>query len=105
MKDLPSVAFDRGARHALSGSRLWSAPRSVTRTSHNRAGGKPRKTYKDLIVGYAQLGAESEWRSANTTLLRKQPRTWESSSDSRTRNKNKKTKSKPFGRSSLKRWM
>ena len=28
---------------------------------------KPKKTYKDLIVGYAQLGAESEWRSANTT--------------------------------------
>jgi simple sugar transport system substrate-binding protein len=27
---------------------------------------KPKKTYKDLIVGYVQLGAESEWRSANT---------------------------------------
>ncbi len=29
-------------------------------------GAKPKKTYKDLIVGYVQLGAESEWRSANT---------------------------------------
>ncbi len=24
------------------------------------------KTYEDLVVGYAQLGAESEWRTANT---------------------------------------
>jgi simple sugar transport system substrate-binding protein len=33
-------------------------------------GGKPKKTYKDLIVGYAQLGAESEWRSANTASVK-----------------------------------
>jgi galactofuranose transport system substrate-binding protein len=31
---------------------------------------KPKKTYKDLIVGYAQLGAESEWRSANTASIK-----------------------------------
>jgi len=31
---------------------------------------KPQKTYKDLIVGYAQLGAESEWRSANTASVK-----------------------------------
>lgn len=34
------------------------------------SGDKPKKTYKDLIVGYAQLGAESEWRSANTTSVK-----------------------------------
>jgi galactofuranose transport system substrate-binding protein len=34
------------------------------------AGDKPKKTYKDLIVGYAQLGAESEWRSANTASVK-----------------------------------
>ncbi len=34
------------------------------------AGEKPQKTYKDLIVGYAQLGAESEWRSANTVSVK-----------------------------------
>jgi galactofuranose transport system substrate-binding protein len=34
------------------------------------AGEKPQKTYKDLIVGYAQLGAESEWRSANTASVK-----------------------------------
>jgi galactofuranose transport system substrate-binding protein len=31
---------------------------------------KPKKTYQDLIVGYAQLGAESEWRSANTASVK-----------------------------------
>lgn len=29
-----------------------------------------RKTYEDLIVGYAQLGAESEWRAANTISIK-----------------------------------
>jgi len=31
---------------------------------------KPQKTYEDLIVGYAQLGAESEWRVANTISIK-----------------------------------
>lgn len=32
---------------------------------------KPQnKTYKDLIVGYVQLGDESEWRSANTASVK-----------------------------------
>ncbi len=31
---------------------------------------KPQKTYQDLIVGYAQLGAESEWRAANTISIK-----------------------------------
>jgi ABC-type sugar transport system substrate-binding protein len=31
---------------------------------------KPQKTYNDLIVGYAQLGAESEWRVANTISIK-----------------------------------
>ena len=31
---------------------------------------KPEKTYGDLIVGYAQLGAESEWRAANTISIK-----------------------------------
>ena len=34
------------------------------------SGAKPLKTYQDLIVGYAQLGAESEWRSANTVSVK-----------------------------------
>ncbi len=31
---------------------------------------KPQMTYQDLIVGYVQLGAESEWRSANTVSVK-----------------------------------
>ncbi|MBI5029096.1 MAG: ABC transporter substrate-binding protein [Chloroflexi bacterium] len=31
---------------------------------------KTKKTYKDLIVGYVQLGAESEWRTANTNSVK-----------------------------------
>ena len=31
---------------------------------------KPQKTYEDLIVGFAQLGAESEWRIANTVSMK-----------------------------------
>jgi len=30
---------------------------------------KLKKTYKDLIIGFAQLGAESEWRVANTKSI------------------------------------
>jgi len=29
-----------------------------------------RKSYQDLVIGYAQLGAESEWRSANTASVK-----------------------------------
>jgi len=31
---------------------------------------KSRKTYQDLIVGFSQLGAESEWRVANTDSIK-----------------------------------
>jgi ABC-type sugar transport system substrate-binding protein len=31
---------------------------------------KPKKSYEDLIVGYAQIGAESEWRAANTISIK-----------------------------------
>lgn len=31
---------------------------------------KQKKIYQDLIVGYAQLGAESEWRVANTISIK-----------------------------------
>jgi galactofuranose transport system substrate-binding protein len=33
------------------------------------AGTPPKKTYNDIIIGYAQLGAESEWRVANTLSI------------------------------------
>ena len=31
---------------------------------------KTKKTYQDLIIGFAQIGAESEWRTANTNSLK-----------------------------------
>jgi ABC-type sugar transport system substrate-binding protein len=34
------------------------------------SGVRQKKTYKDLIVGYVQLGDESEWRSANTASVK-----------------------------------
>ena len=33
-------------------------------------GVKSQKTYQDLIIGFAQLGAESEWRIANTKSIK-----------------------------------
>ena len=49
------------------GQRLPAAPAQKAATA---PGAKSKKTYKDLIVGYAQLGAESEWRSANTASVK-----------------------------------
>ena len=31
---------------------------------------RPEKKYADLIIGYAQIGAESEWRAANTLSIK-----------------------------------
>jgi simple sugar transport system substrate-binding protein len=31
---------------------------------------KTKKTYQDLVVGYAQIGAESEWRTGNTASIK-----------------------------------
>jgi ABC-type sugar transport system substrate-binding protein len=33
-------------------------------------GAKPKKTYLDIIIGFAQLGGESEWRTANTVSIK-----------------------------------
>jgi len=47
----------------LSVSPTISEPGSATHPEQ-------KKTYEDLIVGYAQLGAESEWRVANTLSVK-----------------------------------
>jgi galactofuranose transport system substrate-binding protein len=46
-------------------SRLTPTPQSASTIQ-----GKTRKTYTDMIVGFAQLGAESEWRVANTKSIK-----------------------------------
>ncbi len=33
-------------------------------------GAQAKKTYQDVIIGFAQLGAESEWRTANTNSIK-----------------------------------
>jgi galactofuranose transport system substrate-binding protein len=33
---------------------------------------KPKKSYADLVVGFAQIGAESEWRTANTASIKQE---------------------------------
>jgi galactofuranose transport system substrate-binding protein len=33
---------------------------------------KPKKTYQDLVVGFAQIGAESEWRTADTVSIKQE---------------------------------
>ncbi len=45
-------------------------PASPAQQATTAPDAKPKKTYKDLIVGYVQLGAESEWRSANTASVK-----------------------------------
>src|SRR3989304_5221145 len=35
-------------------------------------GARPKKTYQDLVVGYAQIGAESEWRTGNTASIKEE---------------------------------
>src|SRR5512138_149267 len=50
---------------------LACTPLSVSSsTSQPVTESKSKKTYEDLIVGYAQLGAESEWRAANTISVK-----------------------------------
>lgn len=43
---------------------------SPLQPASTQAGTKLKKGYGDIIVGFAQLGAESEWRSANTTSIK-----------------------------------
>ena len=54
---------------AGAGCERSSSPAPVQQAA-STSGAKPLKTYQDLIVGYAQLGAESEWRSANTASVK-----------------------------------
>jgi ABC-type sugar transport system substrate-binding protein len=53
----------------LSGCSKQLASPSSPQPNSNLAA-KPKKTYEDLIVGFAQLGAESEWRVANTVSIK-----------------------------------
>ena len=64
---LPTVALAMLLSMASCGQPLAAPP--VPRATTAPVA-KPKKTYRDLIVGYVQLGAESEWRSANTDSVK-----------------------------------
>lgn len=49
---------------------LGCQPKMQTPPQTDLPGAAPKKTYADVIIGYAQLGAESEWRAANTTSIK-----------------------------------
>ncbi len=64
---LPAVVLAMLLTDAGCGQPLVSFPSPQATTAPDA---RPKKTYKDLIVGYVQLGAESEWRSANTESVK-----------------------------------
>ena len=47
-----------------------SSPLPSTQPATTAPGAKQLKTYQDIIVGFAQVGAESEWREANTKSIK-----------------------------------
>ncbi len=47
------------------------SPRAASPLSSYAAQASPaKKSYQDLVVGYAQIGAESEWRTGNTVSMK-----------------------------------
>ena len=49
---------------------LWGCVQQPISTSTSDINAKPVKGYEDIIVGFSQLGAESEWRVANTVSIK-----------------------------------
>lgn len=47
-----------------------TATPGVLQSASSETPGSSRKTYKDLVVGFAQIGAESEWRTGNTASIK-----------------------------------
>ncbi len=55
----------------MQGCSLDSSPNTAAQGDDGfSAGGK--KSYQDLVIGFAQIGAESEWRTANTNSLKQE---------------------------------
>src|SRR5690606_15401609 len=55
---------------SLLGPAACSGQSTLSFTQQPASASKTEKTYEDLIIGYAQLGAESEWRAANTISIK-----------------------------------
>jgi simple sugar transport system substrate-binding protein len=54
----------------MAGCGAQSLPETPVLSPTATSSARPEKTYQDLIVGYVQLGDESEWRSANTASVK-----------------------------------
>jgi len=69
---VPRVLFFLALFATILGS--WGCTQQPVSSSvsppDSHLGTTAKKTYEDLIVGYAQLGAESDWRSANTISIK-----------------------------------
>ena len=58
---------------AACGGAAPAAPKEEAAPQEEAAAEAPaEKTYEDLVVGYAQIGAESEWRTANTASIKEE---------------------------------
>ncbi|MCB0154936.1 MAG: LacI family transcriptional regulator, partial [Anaerolineae bacterium] len=56
---------------ACGGAAPAAAPANEAAAPQQEEAAAPaQKTYEDLVVGYAQIGAESEWRTANTASIK-----------------------------------
>ena len=64
-----NLAFIAAWMLSLAGCGSWSAT-EVPDSGLQTEPVKGKKTYKDLVVGYSQIGAESEWRTGNTASIK-----------------------------------
>ena len=71
MKILPvlRLAFVSTLLFIVIGCSTSSHP-APTQKAATTQGSKPLKNYQDIIVGFAQIGAESEWRVADTKSIK-----------------------------------
>ncbi|MGB7117389.1 MAG: ABC transporter substrate-binding protein [Anaerolineales bacterium] len=50
---------------------LWGCKSDIDPEPQNTEQIDGKKTYQNLVVGYSQIGAESEWRTGNTASIKK----------------------------------
>lgn len=67
---IPSIAFMLIILASLLGPVSCTQQPTLSYTQPSGSGSKTEKTFEELIIGYAQLGAESEWRAANTISIK-----------------------------------
>jgi ABC-type sugar transport system substrate-binding protein len=65
---LPLVGCDQSTSDQ-SGSSTSSNAAAAAGSNAGTSSTQAKKDYKNLVVGFAQIGAESEWRTANTASL------------------------------------